>query len=327
MRVAVICHRHHIGGHQGHIYDALARRFPLTRVVVEETGWPQRLADLPGGGEFDAIVWRVKLKLLRDQPPFDWQSYRGLRVMLDHDLYRNYPGLWPRSVNYHGAWPPVIQRQGFDLVLVSGKRVCELLRDEGVPAIWMPKAYEAGWLFDKGTQRRGLAYYGSLYSAREAMLDHLDRSPIAVHRFTCPESALNDKLNHYLGVVICNMGMLRGGSGRTTPASEAMLKNFEVAAAGTAPICDPAPDLADLGFVDGLTAVVYTTFEDLVDRLHGYLEQPELLRAIGRRAAALVSERHSWDHRVAFLERLLTQPDPASSEVSWDLSSAPALSK
>jgi hypothetical protein len=34
--------------------------------------------------------------------------------------------------------------------LASGKRVCELLRADGVPAVWMPKAYALDWLFDTG---------------------------------------------------------------------------------------------------------------------------------------------------------------------------------
>jgi hypothetical protein len=65
LRVALVCHRHHLAGHQGHIYDALGRQFILTRVAVEEDGWPQRLSDLPDGGEFDAIRWRVKSQKLR----------------------------------------------------------------------------------------------------------------------------------------------------------------------------------------------------------------------------------------------------------------------
>lgn len=322
LRIAVLCHRHHLGGHQGHIYDALARRVLLTLVVVEEKGWPQRLSDLPDGGKFDVVIWRVRLRLLVHRPVFDWESYPGLRVMLDHDTCRNYPELWPESL-VRGAWPPVVRRQRFDLVLVSGKRVCQLLRDDGVPAVWMPKAYEARWLFDKGEQRQGVGYYGSLYPARRAMLQHLERAPTAVRLFRCPERELNDHLNRYLGVVICNMGAVPDGTGRAisrlTAAPEAMLKNFEVAAAGTAPLCDPTPDLADLGFIDGVTAVVYSTFEDLVDRLHAYLDQPDRLRDVGRQAAELVRERHTWDHRVAFLERLMQHQDPACSGLSWNL--------
>lgn len=319
MRIAVLCHRHHLGGHQGHLYDALARRFSLTRIVVEE-GWPQRLSDLPHRGQFHAIIWRVRCRELIHRPPFDWESYPGPRVMLDHDTCRNYPELWPESAR-HGAWPPVVRRQGFDLVLVSGKRVCALLRDDGVPAVWMPKAYEAGWLFDTGAERQGIGYYGFVYSARCAMLDYLGRARIAVRRFQCPEGELNDRLNRCLGVVICNMGAVHDGVGQTisrlTTAPEAMLKNFEVAAAGTAPICDPTPDLADLGFIDGLTAVVYSTFGDLVDRLRAYSDQPDRLREIGRRTAELVRERHTWDHRVAFFERLIRSRDPARSGLSW----------
>jgi hypothetical protein len=60
LRVAVLCHRHHLSGHQGDIYHARARRFQLTLVVIEENEWPQHLSYLPEDGEFDAIPWQVK---------------------------------------------------------------------------------------------------------------------------------------------------------------------------------------------------------------------------------------------------------------------------
>lgn len=320
LRIAVVCHRHHLGGHQGHLYTALARRFAVTRVVVEDVGWPERLSELPERGDFDAIVWRVRFRELRHRPPFDWESYSGPRIMIDHDICRNYPRLWPEAA-VPGGWPPVIRRQRFDLVLVSGKQVCELLGEEGVPAVWMPKAYDTGWLFDTGALRQGIGHYGAPYRARQLMSCHLRRSGVAVHRFQCPDSELNDHLNRRLGVVICNMGATsddRNGRLRLTPAPEAMLKNFEVPAAGAAPICDSTPDLADLGFVDEHTAIVYATFPDLVDRLRAYQDRPDRLRDIGRRSAELVNERHTWDHRAAFLERLLRSPDPASSVTSWN---------
>jgi hypothetical protein len=104
-------------------------------------------------------------------------------------------------------------------------------------------------------------------------------------------------------------------SERTGPQRD----HLKLSGIGTAPVCDPTPDLTDLGFIDGHTTVVYSSFDDLVDRLHTYLDQPDQLRDIGRRAADLVRARHTWDHRAAFLEQLLRSPDPISSELSWDL--------
>ena len=213
--------------------------------MVVEDGWPQRLSDFPEGGEFDAILWQVKGRLLRDRPPFDWEGYPGPRIMLAHDTCRSYMQIAPGSDTL-GMWPPMIHRQGFDLVLVSGKRVCELLRADGVPAVWMPKAYAADWLFDTGTDRGGIGYYGTPYPARRAMLDHLDRSSVAVTGFS------------------------------------------EVAAAGTAPFCDPTPELTDLGFLDGHTAVVYSTSTTSSTGCTP-TDHPDQLREIGRRAADLVA--------------------------------------
>ena len=204
-------------GHQGHIYRALARRFILTRVVIEEDGWPQRLSDFPEGGEFDAILWRVRSQELIHRPPFDWEGYPGPRIMLDHDTCRSYMQIAPGSDTL-GMWPPMIHRQGFDLVLVSGKRVCELLRADGVPAVWMPKAYAADWLFDTGTDRGGIGYYGTPYPAcgRCWITSTGPRSRIPV---SVPRNELNDQLNRYLGVVICNMGVPLEGGAKSTGTS------------------------------------------------------------------------------------------------------------
>jgi hypothetical protein len=80
------------------------------------------------------------------------------------------------------------------------------------------------------------------------------------------------------------------------PGLEVMIKNFEVAASGCAPFFDAIPELAELGFVDGETAFVYSAFDELADRLRE--TPPEELREVGRRAAQLARERHTWSHRV-----------------------------
>jgi glycosyl transferase family 1 len=333
LRVALVCQRYHSYRSQGRYHDALGRRFRLTRVVVEEDGWPERLSDLPDGGEFDAVIWRVRFREL-SQRSFDWGSFQGFRIMIDNDTFKNYYELWPESGDV-GAYTPVIRNWKFDLVCASGKRPAELLRQDGLPAVWIPKAYDAAAFFDGGSDREGAAHFGAMYRARRKMLHRLGRSGVEVEHFRCEPLELNDYLNRYLAIVICNMGSKpygtigRGVSHyfhewgfRCVRAPETMLKNIEVAGSGAVPVCDPTPDLADLGFVDGVNAIVYSDFDDLVDRLPMFLLQPDRLRQMGAAAAALARRRHTWDHRAAFLDRLLRSGDPVGSGLYWDTSDA-----
>jgi spore maturation protein CgeB len=78
---------------------------------------------------------------------------------------------------------------------------------------------------------------------------------------------------------------------------EPMIKNFESAGAGCAPICDHVSELDDLGFVDGESMIAYNSFDDLIERLDHYLVRPEEMARIGHNACVLAHSRHSWLHR------------------------------
>ena len=124
-----------------------------------------------------------------------------------------------------------------------------------------------------GQERAGLCEFGQSYPSRRAMRVRLDRAGIPYTRFS-DHAGLNDQLNRYLACLICNLaGRLSGGrAGKLinraaptrfislSPGIEPMIKNFEVAAAGCAPIADWIPELGDLGFVDGESMVAYRTF-------------------------------------------------------------------
>jgi spore maturation protein CgeB len=86
-----------------------------------------------------------------------------------------------------------------------------------------------------------------------------------------------------------------------------MLKNFEVAASGCVPFCDEIPELRDLGFEDGKTMVSYTNFDELIEKLKYYSKSPELLSQIGKNAATLCAENHTWDHRAKMFEGVIRQ--------------------
>jgi hypothetical protein len=318
--LALVGHRDHLDRNDtAGFYRGLASSFDLRLTLVED-GWPRTIEDIEGHEEADTCLWFVRFRLLRERPAFDWGRFAGRRVMYDFDTNANYHLL---SVAEHrGEWPGVYRRQGFDTLVSTGKAVSELLRADDVNAVWLAKGYDDERVHPLGRTRHGLGEYGQSYRSRRALRAHLERRRDPYTRFS-DHAGLNDQLNRFLGVLICNLaGEVARGPGRfvnrvwpdrairLSPGVEPMIKNFEVAGAGCAPIADWIPELGDLGFVDGETMVAYDTLDDLVERCRHYLAEPDLLASIGVRAAALAAARHTWGHRAAALGPLLDAAAP-----------------
>lgn len=318
--LALVGHRDHLQKHTTRgFYAALSEVFDVRLTFVED-GWPESITDVEGHEEADICFWFVRFRLLRERPTFDWGRFAGRRVMYDFDTNANYHFL--STAEYRGEWPVVYRRQGFDTMVSTGKAVSELLRDDAVNAVWLPKGYDPDRAHPLGLARNGLCEFGQSYPSRKAMRAHLDRAGVAYTRFS-DHDGLNEQLNRYLGCLICNLaGKVAGGPGRLinriaptrfielSPGIEPMIKNFEVAAAGCAPIADWIPELGDLGFVDGETMVAYRDFDELVEQCRRYLADPAALARIGEQAARLAADQHTWAHRAAALGPLLDGSPP-----------------
>jgi hypothetical protein len=262
--------------------------------------------------EFSSVTLFLKAGWLHRSPEFRWGDYPGRRCLLDHDIYANYTS----DPEMCGAWDPVFAANHFDVVVTSGLRVRDQLVDDGVNAVWLPKAYDPEVFSDLGGARRGWCTFGARYPARRAIAARLDRDGVDVRRVQAPYRELNARLNQFLGCVICNLdGAFRFGrygakitafSGeRLAPSlvrlgdpTEAMFKNFEAAAAGCAVICDRSDDVIALGFVDGESVIQYGDVDELVEKLRMYSSDPEACRTIAAAGRDLVRSRHTWAHRV-----------------------------
>jgi hypothetical protein len=329
LRMCLVSHESNSRREFRAIWDALGRRFDLTVRYVED-GWPEHIDDLARDGDdphgYDAVMFEVKFRYLLRRPPFDWGSYAGARIMLDVDACQNYSAVIGRQ--YLGEWPGVFRANGFHVLVSTGGEVRDRLLDDGVHAVWIPKGYDATRIVDLGDDGRDarFGYFGNVYLARREMLRRLERAGIAVERMSCPYDELNRSLNRFEAVLVCNMEVLGAKHVpmrvmrrvpsfllRARPGPEPMIKNFEVPAAGAAPICDLVPDLAELGFRDAETMVSYRSLDELVEKVRHYDCEPERLRAIGRQAAAFVAEHHTWDHRAAQFEELVASGSYLSS--------------
>jgi hypothetical protein len=291
---------------RGHPVEPLLRAFAEHGVDLVHT--PQGDTSDADPASYDAIVVFVRFRFLRVGPPLDWRGFTGKRVLLEHDALHNYSQL--AGSGLFGAWPPEIARHGFDLTIASGREVAERLTADGAPAVWVPKGYDDRAFFDIGAAREGICHFGKRYAARAAMLRQLRRAGVRVSHVAAPPEQLNAVLNRYESCLVCNMEgrFALGPVGRALqhvapgalvsvgPGIEVMIKNFEVAASGCAPFFDAIPELSELGFVDCETAFVYSDFDELAERLQA--TPSDELREVGRRAALLARERHTWSQRV-----------------------------
>jgi glycosyltransferase involved in cell wall biosynthesis len=313
--VLLVCREKTLWGHDAAIRRALARHLSVEEYIVDER-WPDSAAMLGGLRAFDAVIWFVKFRVLRSKAAFDWAGYEGLRLMYDWDACQDFSPIHSR--NYLGQYGEVFRRHRFDVLVCTGRRTRDHFREQGLDAEWIPKAADHETFEDLGLDRAGLCTYGASYPARQVMLRHLRGAGVLVEGLFAPPVDLNVALNRHLGCVICNaelrMPLLlakvlapasRGRIPVLAEGPEPMIKNFEVAASGTAPICDELGELAELGFIDGRTAVLYRSLPELTEKVRGLLADPDALRTIGHNAAELVRTRHTWEARGAEFTSLI----------------------
>ncbi|TET75588.1 MAG: glycosyltransferase family 1 protein [Candidatus Heimdallarchaeota archaeon] len=268
---------------------AFDKAFDVTWVVVDN-GWPIKIKDIPNRKKQKAIIWFVGFKHLY-RKTFDWGTFKGKRIMYDFDACQNY-GCGIGTSVYKGKWPEVFRRYKFDLLVCTGKRTTNSLKEEGINTHWIPKAFDGDLFYDKEKKRRKdeVCYYGNLYQERREMLDYLEEKNICVKRINCSYFLLNDFLNMYKACIIYN-------------GIEPMIKQFEIAASGCVPFCNEIFELSDLGFKDGKNMISYDSFENLIEKLKYYTA--DRLFKIGRAAAELAKERHTWLNRMEMFKEII----------------------
>jgi hypothetical protein len=306
----------HFEGSQKGFYQALEDTFDLVKIRFVEDGWPQSIGEIQDYQDYDVCMWFVLFRLLIKQKPFDWADYRGLRLWFEHDAHANFHNML--GTNYVGKFPEVFNRDEFHYLISTGKKTRNAMEAEGVPSFWLPKAYDPEKIKNLNGKRSGIGYFGNIYDSRGAMLAYLRQKKIPYEYFHCRYDVLGDYLNRYAGCLICNMGaQKRGLFGKAVnrlfpghgiglnPGVEPMLKNFEVAGAGCAPIMDWIDEFEDLGFREGETMVSYKSFPELAEKVKYYLHNEDQLIAIGRAGNELVKTRHTWHHRARELKTFI----------------------
>ncbi|MCB9675593.1 MAG: glycosyltransferase family 1 protein [Alphaproteobacteria bacterium] len=320
MRVLLIDRQWNATNHQRGIIEGMHAHLDLTFLGFEAGDWPTSLEQLPDPHSFDVIIWRSGYKWLVGDRPWDWGGYQGLKVFFGTDAVQSYSPIVGRKKL--GTWPAGVHRRGFDLVITTGREVRDRLIADGVEAAWIPKGYDGDRIVARPDPHRGLiCHYGTAYAARRRALESMRRAGIPVEGFRCTQPELAEHLGRYLACLVCNMHFATPLPNRLLSrlpvaipiervGMEPMIKNFEVAGAGCAPVCDAIPELYELGFRDGVNMVSYRRFSELVEKMRHYRQNPDELEHIGAAAAELARTRHTWHHRGAqwreVLERYVT---------------------
>jgi len=292
IKIAIVSHSYKVKYHFHSVCAAFDKIFDVSWKIVDN-GWPTEISDIFDYKKQEAVIWLVGFKHLRRKAPFDWKDYTGKRIMYDVDVCQNY-GCGVGTSNFKGKWPEVFRRQKFDILVCTGKKTTEALKEEGIDACWIPKAFGSEIFYNKKRKRKksGICYYGNLYPERRIMKDFLTDRGFNVHRVNCNYFLLNSLLNMYKACVVYN-------------GIEPMIKQFEIAASGCVPFCNEIPELFDLGFEDGKTMVSYKTFEELAEKLIYYFKQSDKLYKIGETAARLAKKRHSWLNRMEMFKEII----------------------
>lgn len=77
--------------------------------------------------------------------------------------------------------------------------------------------------------------------------------------------------------------------------------------------------MENLGLEDGVTCIVWREYQDLIDKIHFYLEHEDQRRAIAEAGQRLALERHSFDVRVSELLGMLDSRSGPMQEETGDI--------
>jgi glycosyltransferase involved in cell wall biosynthesis len=312
--IAIVSHDRSWHEYARRFVQTLVRRLNAEFLDIDD-GWPPRIDAIADYRSLDAIVVFMRYRKLLVAEAIDWRGYSGLRVQLEHDAHTDPSFESP----WRGTWARTFRRHQFDHLVVSGLRLVEHFEAQRIPVSWLPKGFDSDTLMDLGRRRNGIAHFGTLYRSRRAMLRALRSAGTPIRHLVMPYEQLNDALNDLSGVVVCNIdararwwkfgrGLERYWPGTALELGEdvePMIKTFEVAGAGCAPLIAPSPDLEPLGFIDGTTALIWRDFDELAYVVRHLQHDSERLGAIGSAASRLAHTRHTWSRRAAELADII----------------------
>jgi len=226
-------------------------------------------------------------------------------VVFDHDVCQNNVP----SSNWYHRYPSILRALGKVRVIVSGVELSQQLKEEGIDACFLPKAYDDAVISDLGLERKiEAAFVGrtkhKAYRQRKQFLMQAEKK-LGVPTLRAERGAPYNALLNNIGIFVSvDIGY-----------NEYMIKNYEAMAAGCAVLAwrQPQQENDALGFRDMENIVFYRSFEEFEDRLSFLKANPQIAKRIAQAGKELVEKRHTWRNRAQEILPLI-EPDIQQSK-------------
>jgi Glycosyl transferases group 1 len=233
---------------------------------------------------YDRIIFFLRFKKEIKQVKFI-RTLPNL-VILEHDAYQNYI-----EDKYRGKYAQHYRALPWARVICSGYEVTQKLLSEGFDVEFVAKGYDQELLVNQGKKRDiELGFLGSTksktYNLRRELLETLSETENMTVTRTNSGQEYCDTLNRIKIFVGADVGF-----------GEYMIKNFEAMACGCMLLTwnQGDDDNRALGFEDMKNVVLYSSLDELREKLAVLRKQPGLIDQIARAGQLLVEQHYTWE--------------------------------
>ncbi len=233
---------------------------------------------------YDRIIFFLRFKKEIKQVKFI-RTLPNL-VILEHDAYQNYI-----EDKYRGKYAQHYRALSWARVICSGYEVTQKLLREGFDVEFVAKGYDQELLINQGKERDiELGFLGSTksktYNLRRELLEALSETENMTVTRTNSGQEYCDTLNRIKIFVGADVGF-----------GEYMIKNFEAMACGCMLLTwnQGEEDNRALGFEDMKNVVLYSSLDELREKLAILRKQPDLIDQIASAGQSLVEQYYTWE--------------------------------
>lgn len=260
--------------------------------------------------DYDRIIFFLRFKKESRQLAFI-RTIPNL-VILEMDAWQNY---YPHS-KYEGKFSRHYRGLPWARQLVSGYSLSKKLQAEGFDAQFVPKGYDDTVLKNLNIKRDiELGFIGSLNNKmyvkrREILTAAQERFGLTITK-TASGKEYMQMLNRIQFFISCDYGF-----------GEYMIKNFEAMACGCVLFAwnQGEEENNALGFIDMHNIVLYTSLEEIENKLMQLRRNPNLTNAIAKNGQALAAERYGFSLIGKKIVESLQKPliEKESTLLWWD---------
>lgn len=246
------------------------------------------------------------------------RPHKGVAIETVQQLKRRFPNTF--MINWDGDTHNPLDPWHFeiaasvDLQLVVSPSLFPAYAEHGVNVGYWPIGIEKEYLeIARGSDRRyDIVFLGSLYGVgvfpeaetRKQAVLRLNRSKVKFGLFGSGWEWLNLKAGmsceeHRRSAKIYTQAKMALSISQTAELwGYTSDRLYNITATGCPALVQRFSGMEEHGYVDGETCIVWTTLDEMVEKMRYYLNHPADLEEIGARGRAMTIERHTWEKRM-----------------------------